>query len=533
MKKRASGVLLHITSLPSDHGIGDLGPVAHGFVDFLNATKQSYWQILPVNPTDNASGNSPYYSNSAFAGNPLMISFERLIGEGLIASTDVEFPPESQSDQVNFEKIYEYRMGILEKAFKSFQKTKERGFYDVFCESNAFWLDDYALFLALKNKFGGAVWVTWPEEVKNREAKVLDSYRKEYEEFMEKIKFFQYLFFKQWTALRYRCNKHGIKIIGDVPIYVSFDSVDVWCNPGLFKLDENKKPVFVSGVPPDYFSATGQLWNNPVYDWKALEETNFNWWVKRLEITFSRFDVVRIDHFRGLVKYWSVPASEETAINGTWEEVPVYKFLDRVLERFPFNKVIAEDLGVITPDVVDVMKHYGFPGMKVLQFTFGCDDPDQMYLPHNYERNCVVYTGTHDNNTTMGWFSGEARDDEKNRFYRYVQYKGDGKDIHWEMIKLAGMSVADIAITPIQDVLGLGQEGRMNKPGTCCGNWSWRLRPWQLNEEHIRRFRELTERVLFEVRLIVKKKGPFFGFSVVRIKFDGASVFRNTDKPGV
>ncbi len=480
MITRGSGVLLHITSLPSPHGIGDFGPAAYRFADFLGRTKQFFWQILPMNPTDPMCGNSPYFSRSTFAMNPLFIGMDGLLKDGLISETDIPEPAAFIPGRIDYNGAGNYKELILEKAFRKFQKGPVHDDYRAFCSEHSGWLEDFALFSALKAEFKGMVWNGWPEALRDRKPDALKEATQRLRQRVDKEKFLQYVLFKQWFSLKSYCNRKAIEIIGDLPIYVSYDSADVWVNPHIFKLGKDLAPLAVSGVPPDYFSETGQLWNNPVYRWDVLKQTGYGWWIRRMAHTFNCFDKVRIDHFRGLVKYWEIPAKEKTAINGAWKEVPaddLFKTLTEWFSRFP---VIAEDLGYITPDVWEVMDRYRFPGMKVLLFAFGDDDPMHPFLPHTYPRNCVAYTGTHDNNTLNGWFHNEATPEEKKRLFRYLYRKPSADEINWEMIRLVMMSVANSAVIPMQDILGLGRDARMNRPATPSGNWTWRLKPGQI-----------------------------------------------------
>jgi len=490
---RGSGVLLHITSLPSPYGIGDLGPEAYSFADFLADTKQTYWQILPLNPTNPSCGNSPYFSHSAFAANPLLISFERLLDEGLLSAEDIGPVPEFTPGVVDHETVGKYKHKVLDKAYQRFKKSADDGDFEKFCSKNAEWLENFALFKVLKDEFQGQVWSQWPDALRDRHPEALEKAKKDHGERMEREKFLQYILLTQWVSLKSYCNGKDIKIIGDIPIYVSYDSADVWVNPHIFKLDKEKKPIVVSGVPPDYFSKTGQLWNNPVYRWDVLKDTGYSWWIRRMEHTFGYYDIVRIDHFRGLVQFWEVPVGEETAINGEWKDVPTYDFFDTLLEHIPDFPVIVEDLGIITPDVREAMRHYGFPGMKVLQFAFGEDNPEHPYLPHNYEKNCVVYPGTHDNNTLVGWLENESTEEERERLFRYLRREGPVEEISWEVIKLAMMSPADTAVIPMQDILGLGEDARMNQPQTVEGNWKWRMLVGQITSVHADQLRAVTE----------------------------------------
>jgi 4-alpha-glucanotransferase len=493
MNKRASGILLHITSLPSPFGIGDLGSEACRCADFLAEAKQGFWQILPLNPTERVYGNSPYHSIAAFAGNPLLISPEPLVQAGLLTATDCQPVPHGPAGRVDYDLAVPYKERLFTIAYDRFTKTRARDEYDRFCSENASWLDDFALFVALKGNYQGEAWGAWPPEVRDRRPEALQSVKEDLHDAIEHGKFLQYLFFRQWFALKGYCNEKGIKIIGDMPIYVDYDSADVWTHPEIFKLDENKRPVAVAGVPPDYFSATGQLWGNPVYRWDTLQERRYDWWIQRMEHALHLFDVVRVDHFRGLVAYWEVPAGEKTAVNGQWVEAPVYDFFDVVRTHFPALPLIAEDLGVITPAVKEVLHRFNLPGMKVLLFAFGEDNPMHPYLPHTYETNAVVYTGTHDNNTIRGWFEREAQPADKKRFFRYLGRRVSAKAIPWELIRLAMMSRANLAIIPMQDILGLGAEARMNRPATGDGNWEWQLAPGQFTPTLAEKLRAMTE----------------------------------------
>ncbi len=492
-KARGSGILLHITSLPSPFGIGDMGPSAYRFVDLLAQTKQKYWQVLPLNPTNPACGYSPYSSTSAFAGNTALISPELLKDDGFLSQDDVQgqsFDPH----KCEYDRACALKEGLFQKAYKKFKSLKEpREDYKEFCAANKDWLDDFVLFDTIRGVTKGQVWNTWKNGLKNREKKALQEIKKANKDEIEKKKFLQFLFFKQWKALRAYCNQKGIKIIGDIPIYVNFDSADVWTNPSIFKLNENKEPVFVSGVPPDYFSKTGQLWGNPVYNWEALKATGFDWWKRRMGLNLGLFDIIRVDHFRGLVSYWEVPAGEETAVNGKWADVPAIEFFDELKKSVPHLDLIAEDLGSITPEVKKILTHYKFPGMKVLLFAFNENNPFHPYLPHTFQRNWVVYTGTHDNNTVRGWFENEASHDDKNRLNKYLGHEVHAHTVNWELIRLAMMSVADIALFPLQDILGLGQDARMNVPSTPSGNWVWRFTPEQVSDEAKWRLAELTD----------------------------------------
>jgi len=504
--KRSSGILLHPTSLPGPFGIGDLGPEAYRFVDFLQKTGQTLWQILPLGPT--GYGNSPYMSFSAFGGNPLLISLEKLADEGLLQSADVKIPPAFPRERVNYNPVIEYKMELLRRAYGTFINNGGRslaGDYSGFCESNAFWLEDYSIFMALKDVHRGRMWMQWEEAAARREPEALTRWQRELTESLEFHKFLQYIFFKQWADLKAYCHQKQIQIIGDMPIYVAFDSAEVWANREQFQLDASGWPTVVSGVPPDYFSATGQRWGNPIYRWAMMEANGYHWWVERFRMNFALVDIIRLDHFRGFEAYWEIPADEETAVNGRWVKVPGRGFFETIrnaLAHLGINfRVIAEDLGVITPEVDELRDQLGFPGMRILQMAFGNDPKASEYQPHSYISNCVVYTATHDHNTTAGWYTAEpgtqttqsVEEVEAERALAREYIGTDGAEIHWDFIRLSMASVANMAITPLQDLLGLGSESRMNLPGTSKGNWEWRFRSGQLTEGICRRFAQLTQ----------------------------------------
>ena len=488
--KRGSGILLHITSLPSPHGIGDMGPWAYKFADFLSETKQSFWQILPITPTPSASG-SPYHSSSAFAGNTLLISPELMVQEDLLSEENIRPPPSFQEDKVDYPSVTSYKEKIFSKAYERF-KERDKSDFEKFCSGNSGWLKDFALFDALRAHHG-SVWNEWPPEIRDRQPGALQRSGEQLRDEIERGKFLQYVFFRQWFSLKGYCNQKGIQIIGDLPIYMDYESADVWTNPDLFKLNEEKRPSHVSGVPPDYFSQTGQLWGHPVYRWDVLKELGYSWWIKRIEHNLRLFDSMRVDHFRGFVAYWEVPAGEKTAVRGRWIKAPAEDFFGTLCKRFPHPPIIAEDLGIITPDVREIMERLGFPGMRVLLFAFGDGLPTNLYLPHNHVKNCVVYTGTHDNNTVRGWFEKEATPEEKEGLFRYLGRKVSRWNVHREFIRLAMMSVADVAIFPVQDILGLGEEARMNRPATREGNWMWRLSPEHLKPSVAKILLDMTE----------------------------------------
>lgn len=481
MNKRACGILLHISSLPSEYGIGDFGPKAYEFADFLKDAYQKYWQVLPVNQVDSAGNFSPYDCLSAFAGNILLISPEMLVEDGLLSRKDCRNRPVFSKIKVNFHRVKSYKTKLLNIAFQRFKKVSAQKRYQAFCADNKYWLDDYAVFAALRKKFKNRLWHTWPKELRDRNSNSLKVIKEQLADSIEKEKFQQYIFFKQWLNLKNYCGKLGISIIGDLPIYVSKESADVWVHPEIFKLTKTKQPSFIAGVPPDLFSRGGQLWGNPVYNWNVLKQTDYRWWMRRIEHNLTLFDMVRLDHFRGFAAYWRVPAGSKTAECGRWIKGPGEDFLGQLFKRFAPNKFIAEDLGYITSDVKDLIKKYHLASMKVLMFGF--DDKKgtkNSHYPDNYTYNCVVYTGTHDNNTVKGWYRNEAGPGQKKMIYNYIGRKIRAADIHWEFIAIAMKSLCRIAVIPMQDVLGLGQQGRMNKPSTKVNNWQWRLVPKNL-----------------------------------------------------
>ena len=475
MQERASGILLHISSLPSPHGIGDLGQTAHKFVDFLADSGQQYWQILPLNPTGTYLGNSPYTSYSVFAGNALFLSMDAFHQAGLLTQSDLESAPSFDKDRVDYKAVSDWKAKMLRRAFHHAEPRIANDIeFDEFNTSNAYWLEDFSLFAALKDQFREVAWYEWPDLVRDRDPEALSNLRAKLEKRMMRSKFIQYAFYKQWQSLRQYANQKKIKILGDIPIYPSLDSADAWSHPELFKLDDQKKPLFVAGAPPDYFSETGQRWGNPVYRWDVLQRTGYAWWIQRLRHNLQFCDLLRLDHFRGLVAYWEIPAEEQTAVNGKWVQVPVYEFFEALKKELPSLPLILEDLGLITPDVKEVMEVLGFPGMKVLQFAFGYDLPTNPYAPHNFIRNCVVYTGTHDNNTVRGWYENEASAEDKDRFQKYVGQNVSADSVAETMIRLAMASVARLCVLTLQDTLNLGETARMNLPSASTGNWGWR-----------------------------------------------------------
>ncbi len=491
MRKRGSGILLHISSLPSDCGIGDLGPGAYEFADFLNRSKQSFWQILPLTLTDPFYGNSPYSSFSAFAGNELFISPELLFEEGLISEAILQESKVPSSYEVDYETASETKKKVLAEACDVFRRSDHKAEYSMFLKENEYWIEDYALFKALKDHYNGAPWYEWSEGERERDAEALDKFKKKKAEKIEKEKIKQFLFFKQWFRLKHYCNEKGVQIIGDLPIYVNHDSAEVWKYPEYFQLDESLMPKFVAGVPPDYFSETGQLWGNPLYDWDRLKNDDYSWWVERLKKNFQVFDITRVDHFRGLIAYWQVPYGSETATGGNWREVPFGDFFNRLLKRFSHLPIIVEDLGTITPDVREVVKDFGLMGMKVLLFAFGEDDPYHPYLPHMYPKDCVAYTGVHDTNTLKGWFDEEANDAERERALGYLGGAVSEDELNWRFIRLLMSSPADYVMIPLQDILSLPSCARMNHPAGG-DNWRWRFKKEELTNEIIDKVAELT-----------------------------------------
>ncbi|MSU79212.1 MAG: 4-alpha-glucanotransferase [Gemmataceae bacterium] len=486
---RSSGVLLHPTSLPSSFGIGDLGPSAYAWVDALVQAKQTWWQILPIGPT--GYGDSPYQCFSAFAGNPYIVSPQHLVEDGLLDPGDCDnggFP----ANIVLYGPVIQFKNFLLEKAWQRFQAGRGsvlKPAFEKFCAEESAWLDDYALFMAIKDRHQLRSWLDWETPARMREPAYLQRVRTESASVFGQHRFRQFLFFRQWRQLKSYANERGIKIIGDIPIFVSPDSADVWGSPHLFALDSERKPEMVAGVPPDYFSATGQLWGNPHYDWTAMEKTGFAWWVERFRATTKLVDLVRLDHFRGFQAYWEVPAGSPNAIKGRWVLAPGQRLLEAVKAKLGGLPIIAEDLGVITPEVDALRRAFDLPGMRILQFAFG-EGATNRFLPHNYDANTVVYTGTHDNDTTCGWYRA-ADEVIRDHVRRYLAR--DGADVAWDFIRAAWSSVAACAIAPLQDILNLGTEARMNFPGKPQGNWSWRLPPSQLNLQCLDRLIELTE----------------------------------------
>jgi len=516
--ERSSGLLAHPTSFPSAYGIGDLGSGAYEFIDFMQKSKQRLWQILPLGPT--SYGDSPYQSFSTFAGNHYLISPDLLQEEGFLSSFQL---PDFDPNFVDYGPVIEYKMGLFRSAFKNF-KTKPSKAYSDFCKKHSAWLDDYALFMALKthfidqrkNEFSdspaveafrkankkyltedqvkdyyyGAVWNSWPEDIAKREASALAKYRKLLAEEIDFHCFLQYEFFRQWEAVRAYANKKGIKVIGDVPIFVAMDSSDVWSEPELFQLDKKGNPKAVAGVPPDYFSETGQLWGNPLYNWTEHKKQGYKWWISRMSALMAMVDLIRIDHFRGFESFWATPYGESTAVKGKWVKGPgksVFTTMEKELGELP---IIAEDLGIITDKVRELRDSLKFPGMCVLQFSFS-PDAKNLYIPHNFgSAHTVLYTGTHDNDTSLGWYNS-GNEDEKDYYRRYMNVSG--QNVSWDLIRLAWSSVAFYAIAPIQDIFSLGTEARMNVPGEPAGNWGFRYRSDMLSDEIAEKLTYLTD----------------------------------------
>lgn len=486
---RCAGILLHPTSLPGGVGIGDFGEAAYRFVDFLVESGQTIWQILPLGPT--GYGDSPYACFSAFAGNPLLINLAWLAAEGDIAPQELQQAPRFPQDSVDYGPVISFKLAMLYRAARTFRQKangEQMAAFEQFCAENVDWLEDYALFMALKDAHGGAVWNTWEWELASRQPDALAAWRRRLDETIFAQRYFQYQFFRQWEALKRYANEKGLKIMGDIPIFVAYDSVDVWSHPGLFMLDENLLSTHVAGVPPDYFSPTGQLWGNPLYRWDVMAEQGYTWWIDRIRQTFRMVDILRLDHFRGFAAYWQIPAGEPTAVIGKWVKGPgaaLFEVLRGALGELP---IVAEDLGVITPDMEALRDQFEFPGMNILQFAFssGADNP---YLPHNLRVNSVIYTGTHDNDTTIGWHTSR-QGEELDYFQRYTGPVNE--PVEWALIRMAYRSVADVAIIPLQDILGLGTEARMNMPGRLGGNWSWRFAPEDLMPAYQQKLREMV-----------------------------------------
>ncbi len=489
-KERYSGILMHISSLPGKYGIGTFGKESYDFVDFLSESGQRIWQILPLGHT--GYGDSPYQCYSAFAGNPLFIDIDELIKSKLLNKEDIPVDITFKETEFDTQKVGIFKFPLLKKASVNFHKhtdDERKDKFKKFCKANEFWLNDYALFISLKEYFGHKAWYEWENSIKMRDTKQLKAYIKLLTESVQFHKTVQYFFSEQWMSLKAYANKNQIKILGDIPLYVAYDSADAWSKPEIFYFDDTKTPVAVAGVPPDYFSVTGQLWGNPLYNWDFLKATDFSWWIERIKANFKLFDILRVDHFRGLAAFWAVPFGEQTAVNGNWIHAPGLELFDCIIDKLGIIPIIAEDLGVITEDVEYLRNKFSFPGMKILQFAFDTKEESE-FLPHTFTQNCVVYTGTHDNDTTVGWYKS-ASDEDKKAMHDYFNFKPE--NVHWELIRLAWASVANMAIAPMQDILGLDTEHRMNLPGRPTGYWRWRMKKDAINKEIIEKLKKLNK----------------------------------------
>jgi len=486
---RSSGIILHPTSFPGPDGIGDLGVEAFRWIDCLVESGCSIWQVLPLGPT--GYGDSPYQSFSAFAGNPYLISPLLLLDEGLLDSQSLADRPDFPQDMVDFGPVIEWKLKLLDRAYETYKKKSARTLkaeLERFSANHSAWLEDFALFMAIKEDLGGGPWNDWPAELRQRDPSALRDFRNLHQDAVERHSFRQFFFFRQWQAVHDYARQEGISILGDAPIFVAYDSADVWANPELFYLDAAGSPTVVAGVPPDYFSPTGQLWGNPLYRWDVHASSGYSWWISRLKATLEQVDLVRLDHFRGFAGYWEIPAGMPTAEVGRWVPGPGASFFEAIEQALGGLPIVAEDLGEITPDVVILRDLFNLPGMKIFQFAFE-SDPDDAFLPHNYPVNCIAYTGTHDNDTTLGWYKSSS--EEVRDFVR--RYLGSsGEDISWEMTQGIWSSVAKLAIVPLQDILSLGTPARFNFPGRLGGNWSWRMSPGAFTEQLVGRLREMN-----------------------------------------
>jgi 4-alpha-glucanotransferase len=499
--ERASGILLHPTSLPGPHGVGDLGVEAYRFIDFLHSAGHKLWQVLPLNPT--GYGDSPFQCFSASAGNPLLINLDRFVEKGTLSKADLQNIPAWPLDTVDYGRVIAYKTPLLKKAARNFLESapaNERRQFEGFCQANANWLDEFALFMACKDTQDLVAWTRWPAEIAGRTPDAMREWRARLARPIEAIKYWQFEFFQQWQDLRSYARERGIRIVGDIPIYVAHDSADVWSSREFFCLDVSGKPAKISGVPPDYFSATGQLWGNPIYNWQLLKKEGYKWWIDRFRSAMRLYDIMRIDHFRGFEAYWEVDGTETTATNGQWVKGPgaeLFSILQAELGELP---IIAENLGVITPEVEAIRHQFGFPGMAILQFAFGNDPQGPSFRPHNYERNLVAYTGTHDNDTTVGWWESKGTGDsirsiddvEKEHAFARAYLGLADESVHWALIRAILSSIANTAVIPLQDVLGLGSAARMNLPGTSSGNWRWRARSGALTDELAAKLRQMN-----------------------------------------
>ena len=489
-QQRKSGILLHPTSLPGPYGIGSFNQAAYSWVDFLARTRQSLWQVLPLGPT--GYGDSPYQSFSSFAGNPYLVSLEELVEDGLLRQEELDQNPGFPTDGVDYGAIYHWKLPLLAgvaQAFATRATAAQKAAFAEFCTTQARWLDDYALFMALKDVHNGQPWNQWDMALRSRQPAALQAAREKQAAAIHTHKLNQWHFYQQWSRLKAYANAQDIQIIGDIPIFVAMDSADAWTNPSEFYLDDQFQPTVVAGVPPDYFSTTGQLWGNPLYRWSVMRQNGYRWWLQRIGAVLNLYDIVRIDHFRGFAGYWEVPAAAKTAINGQWMPGPGADFFQTVLRELGDLPIIAEDLGEITPDVVALRNQFNLPGMKILQFAFSSDGSDK-FLPHNYKPNFVVYTGTHDNDTSRGWYENSSTEKERDTFRQYLRV--DGHDAAWNLIDAAFRSVATMALAPLQDVLNLSSQARMNLPGSAQDNWTWRFDPDQLTDFIEARLRDTT-----------------------------------------
>ena len=486
---RSSGILLHPTSLPGEFGIGDIGPLAHRWIDFLAESGCGLWQILPLGPT--GYGDSPYQCFSSFAGNPYLISPQALLEEDLLHPDDLIDHPSFPEDRVDFASLIPWKLGVLDRAYIRFEKESLPHLtvaFNDFQSAERDWLDDFALFMALKEAHGGAPWTAWETPLRDRHPAALESARKKLHTAIQRQKFCQFIFFRQWERLHEHAHQAGVHIIGDIPIFVAHDSADVWAHPELFYLDKNGMPSVVAGVPPDYFSPTGQLWGNPLYRWDVHQEDGYAWWISRMRAVLKQVDIVRLDHFRGFAAYWEVAGDAKTAEVGRWVPAPGMDFLEKLQENLGELPIIAEDLGVITPDVERMRDRFNLPGMKILQFAFA-GGPADPFLPHNYPVNCVVYTGTHDNDTALGWYK-RVGEEEKDFYRRYLDREGN--NVSWDLIRACWASVAMFALAPMQDFLALGNEARMNYPGNPSGNWVWRMSQNAISTSLLDRIKEMN-----------------------------------------
>ncbi len=484
---RKSGILLPISSLSSKYGIGSFSKEAYEFIDLLKKTKQSIWQTLPLGPT--GYGDSPYQSFSTFAGNPYFIDLDQLVEEGLLTQEECDsYDWGNNEEYIDYGKIYSSRFKVLGKAFQ--RRNIEDEDYIKYCNENEWWLHDYSLYMAIKDSLESKSWIEWDEGIRIRKQNEIEQYENELKDDIELYKYTQYLFFTQWSKLKAYANENGVSIVGDIPIYVSLDSADTWAKPELFQLDEEYKPIAVAGCPPDYFSEDGQLWGNPLYNWEYNKETNYDWWIKRIEHAFKLYDVVRIDHFRGFDEYYSIPYGDKDAKKGTWKTGPGIELFNAIREQLGEVNIIAEDLGTLTDSVKQLLKDTKYPGMKILQFAFDADETNE-YLSHNYNKNCIVYTGTHDNSTSCGWY--KTIDEDTKQMVQDYTNSSQSNEINWDLICLAMRSIADTCIIPAQDYLGLDDSARTNKPSTLDNNWTWRMKKDCFDTNTVKKIERLTK----------------------------------------